>query len=472
MVSRIIRLITTMAVVFFCGCSGEKNVNIQSRDLADIKESGKLVALTGYSATSYFIYRGQPMGFEYELLQRLGKHLGVEVEIKVTRDMDKVFDMLNNGEGDIIASGMARTKDRMEKADFTLPYIMVKQVLVQRKPDNWRKMKLHEIEKSFIRNPVYLVGEQVHVRKESSYYKRLKNLEEEIGGDIGIVETPGNLSTEELIRMVADGEIDFTVADENIAMINQSYYSNIDVATEISLQQRISWVVRNTSPQLKMGVNFWIETFMDSTDYYVIYNKYFKNRGAFRKRVKSEYFSGREGGGISQYDTTIQTQAKRLNWDWRLLASQIYQESQFDPEIKSWAGAVGLMQLMPPTAKQFGATKLNDPFQSIEVGVNYLKWLDGYWAEEIPDTSERLFFVLSSYNAGYNHIADARRLVDKYGGDSNTWHENVDQYLLRLMNDEFFNDEVVKFGYCRGREPVNYVEEILARYGHYKKLVQ
>ncbi|MCF7810786.1 transporter substrate-binding domain-containing protein [bacterium] len=465
-------LCLTFILLFLLNCSPDNTrKRNKTKDLGEIQECCKLIVLTGYSATSYFIYRGQPMGYEYELMQRLGKHLGVEVEIRIAPDMDKILDMLNKGEGDVVAAGLTITKERAKKVAFSIPTHTVSIVLVQRKPDNWRQMQLHEIDNQLIRNPIDLIGKSVYVRRESSYYARLVNLAEEIGGDINIVQVPGNTSTDELISKVSSGEIEYTVADDNIADINQAYYANIDVSTVISTPQRIGLAVRKSSPELLEAINEWLTTMKRSADYNVIYNRYFKNRSAYIRRIKSSYFS-HSGGGISQWDADIQEHATRIGWDWRLLASLIYQESQFDPKVESWAGAVGLMQLMPATAREFGAADSMSPTQSIEVGVNYLKWLDKYWSKQISDSTERIKFVLASYNVGYNHVVDACRLAEKYGKDGTVWDNNVAYYLLRKSNREFFNDEVVRFGYCRGYEPVNYVAEILERFDHYLKLLQ
>jgi len=462
-----------LIVLLFMGCSKtvESPQIAISDDLPEIRARGKLVAIVGYGASNYFVYRGQPMGYEYELLQRLTDHLGIELDIVIASDMDELFDMLNSGEGDIIAHSLAVTKKRSEMVAFTKPHLMTSMVLVQRKPESWRKMKIHQIEKQLIRNQVDLIGKEVFIRQGSSYWARMEHLSEEIGGDIKLIAAPGNNSTDDLIKLVAKGEINYTIADENIAIINQAYYANIDIKTNVSFPQRIAWAIRKNSPQLLDSVNAWIESVKDSVDYHVIYNKYFKNRTAFRERVRSDFYSV-SGGGISQWDSTIQANAKRLGWDWRLLSSQIFQESRFEPSAKSWAGAVGLMQLMPRTAKQFGAINLNDPIESISIGVNYLSWLDEYWSKEITDTVERKKFVLGSYNVGYNHIADARRLAEKYDRNPDKWENNVAHFLIKKSKSEFFNDDVVKFGYCRGEEPVNYVTEIFERFEHYLKLVE
>ncbi len=468
---QIILFLSILSLSFFWSCGNENNedsteqkqtVNPVERDLNDITSTGKLTALTSYSATSYFIYRGQPMGYEYELLKLLSEALNLDLEIIVIRNLDEIFKQLNSGRGDIIAHGLTITKERKKRVDFTKHHYIIYQVLVQQRPDNWLQMKQHEIDKMLIRSPIELIGKQVHVRKNSSYYARLLNLSEEIGGDIEIVQVAGDYSTDDLIKQVSDGEIKYTVADDNIAKINQAYYHNIDIKTRVSLPQRIAWAVRSNSPQLLKAVNRWILEKKKETDYYVIFNKYFENRRAFKKRMHSEYFS-QTGGKISKYDPLIKANAKRIGWDWRLMASQIYQESQFNPTRKSWAGAVGLMQLMPNTAKEFGASKLKNPEQNIQAGASYIEWLENLW-QEIPDSSERLKFVLASYNAGQGHVQDARRLAEKLDKDPDLWDNNVAECILLKSKQKYFNDPVVKYGYCRGEEPYNYVKEILERY--------
>lgn len=437
-------------------------------DLEKIKERGKLVAITGYSTTSYFVYRGRPMGYEYELLKRLADHLGVELEVKLARDLDQVFNMLNKGKGDIVAYGMTVTLDRKEKVDFTHYHDKVTQVLVQKRPEGWRRMSMNRINDSLIRNALDLIGKTVHVRRNSSYYERLKNLEEEIGGRIDIETVPGDVSTDELIRRVEQGEIEYTVADRNIAKVNKTYHPNIDVRTDISFPQRIAWAVRKNSPQLLGKVNDWIMQMRKTSDYHVIYNKYFKNGKLQTKRVKSELYS-KSSGKISPYDEIFKEFGEKVGLDWRLLASQAYQESRFKPEVASWAGAQGLMQLMPATAKRFGAKDPSDPRQSVKAGVKYMEWLEEHW-KGVEDSTERLKFMLASYNVGEGHVKDAQRLAEKHGKDPTEW-EDVEEFLLKKSKKEYYNDPVVNYGYCRGREPVNYVREIMERFEHYDEFV-
>ena len=282
--------------IFFFGCKndtsekGEQKIKEVKVDLPQIRERDTLKAITYYSSTSYFLYRGQPMGYEYELLQRLAEDMDLELDIIVAHDLDEEIRMLKRGQGDILAHGLTVTKDRKKRVTFTLPHTTTHQVLVQKKPDNWRQMKLHEIEKQLITDPIDLIGKKVYVRKNSSYFKRLKNLEEEIGGEINIVEMPGNLTTEDLIKKVAEGEIPYTVADYNIAAINKTYNSDLDINTSLSFSQRIAWAVRESSPKLLEEINNWIVKMRQRTAYYVIYNKYFKSSKSHRRRVESEFF--------------------------------------------------------------------------------------------------------------------------------------------------------------------------------------
>jgi len=453
-------------LLFIAGCGKEK-----FSDLPEIRERGELIAITSYSPISYFIYHGQPMGYEYELLQMLSQHLDIAVEIKLARDIDDMIGMLDTGAGDIIAYGLTVTAERREQVAFTEPLNVTQQVLVQRKPENWRQMMLHQIEGELVRSAIDLAGKTVHVRKGSAYVMRLQNLSREIGGEIEIIEAPGDVTTEELIAQVADGTIEYTVSDENIAKINAAYFRNIDIETPVSLPQQTAWAVRHSSPELLKAINEWLIGAQDNLDYYVIYNKYYENRRAFSARFGSDYFPI-TGGSISTYDEIFREEAERLGWDWRLLAALAYQESQFRPRARSWAGAVGLLQLMPRTAREFGAANPYDPEQNIRAGVNFLMWLEEYWQEYIDDEEERLKFVIASYNVGQGHVQDARRLASVYDGDPDVWRSSVERFMLKKSNPEYYNADVVSFGYATGIEPVRYVESIFNLYEHYKRFVE
>lgn len=441
-----------------------------ARTLEKIKSEGKLTALATYSSTSYFLYRGQPMGFEYELLKRFADHLGVDLEIIVSQNIDSLFSDLNNTDVDLVAHGITITSDRKEKVNFTDYLYLTHQVLVQRKPENWRNMRWSAIESKLVHDAIELIGDTVSVRENSSYFKRLKNLSKEIGGEIQFDTLPGYLSTDEIIKMVVDGKIKYTVADDNIASINASYYHILDIDVPISFSQRIAWAVSPDSPELLAEVNSWLADMKNETDYYVIYNKYFKNKRNFRKRVQSDFYS-LTNNKISKYDELIKTNAKTVGWDWRLLASLIYQESRFNPKANSWAGAGGLMQIMPSMVEELGIENRSNPEQSIEGGSLYLKRL---WEkfEAIGDSVQRIKFTMASYNSGYYHVLDARTLAEMNNLDPNRWDDNVENMILKLSYPVNYNKKEIKYGYVRGIEPYTYVEQIFERFEHYRKFIE
>jgi len=437
--------------------------------LQKIRQEGQLVAITDYNSTNYFIYRGKPMGFQYELLKKFANHLDVELKIQVNKELETSFQLMEDGKCDILAFNLAVTEARKKRIDFSVPYAQTRQVLVQRKPEDWREMSEREVERNLIRNQLELNNKVIYVRANSSYVARLKNLSEEIGGGIRIIEKE-NFSEEQLISLVARGEIDYTVCDENVAKVNATYYPILDVQTAISFPQNLAWGVPKKADSLLTVVDDWLTDYKETLDYAVIYNKYFKNRKSALIR-KSDYYTI-SSGKISPYDDLIKKYSDEIDWDWRLLASLIFQESRFNPTARSWAGAYGLMQLMPSVIRRFEVSNKSSPQQNIRGGVEFLDWLDEQIKKQgIRDEEERLKFVLASYNVGLGHVLDARRLTEKYDGSPDKW-ENVREYILKKSNPEYYNDEVVYYGYARGIETYNYVEQILDRYEHYKNIIE
>jgi membrane-bound lytic murein transglycosylase F len=425
-------------------------------DLKAIQKRGELNVVLDNNSVSYFIYKGNPMGYEYELLQRLAKHLKVSLKIKVISSIDEAFTLLNTGETDIVAFPLSITKDRTNYFAFTDAHYVTTQVLVQNKQS-----------KKLVETPFELIGQEVFVKNGSSFKTRLKNLSEEIGGEIIVKEDTIDGETESLIQGVADGKIKFTVADRTIAVVNSWYYPNLDINMPISLPQQIGWALRKNSPELVKATNSWLKGIKSSAIYQVIYNKYF-NSPRFSMITNSSDYSSLSGNKLSPYDDQINEGAKILGWDWRLLASVVYQESNFNPSIKSWAGAVGLMQVMPETGEYFGVSNIEDPNQNIKVGVRFLKFLDNEWAKTVTDSTERVKFVLASYNVGLSHILDARNLANKYGRSPVKWDNNVEYMLSQKSNPKYYHDKVVAAGYCRCYGPIVYVKEVLNRFEEYK----
>jgi len=444
--------------------AGSGDSAMVQRDLDDLKKSKKIILLTENNSTSYFIYKGVPMGYEYEMADSFAQSIGAELEVVVVKDIDNILGMLDRGIGDIAADNLTITNTLRKEFDFTTSVFETRQVLIQRKPDDWQKISREQLEKNLVRSTLQLAEKQVYVRKGSSFYERLKDLSNEIGGKINIIEIPGNESTEELIGEVAKGKIDYTIADENIANIVAATYDNLDVKTPISFPQKIAWAVRKNSPELLNALDEWIKKQKKQRMMQFVYERYFSDK-KFAQTIQTSEYSSLAGGKISPYDDLIKEYSPKVGWDWRLLASQIYEESHFDPTAKSWSGAYGLMQTLPTTSNIDSADMT--PEKSIACGVKYLKITDDYWTKFVPNKEERIAFDLASYDQGIGHVIDAKNLAAKYGLDPAKWENNVAYFMLNESQPKYYNDPIVSFGYCRGQEAYQYVQDILNRYHMY-----
>ena len=437
-------------------------------DLDSIISRGRLIAVSDFNSTDYFIYKGEPMGFYFELLKNFTEYLGIDLEIIKENDLENAFSLLKSGDADVLAFGLTVSSSRKKDIRFTDPIFETRQVLVQKKPHNWRSMTMDMLNKKLVRNQLDLAGKTIYVQKLSSHAERLKTLAEEIGDSITIIEVP--YDSEELIRNVAHGEIEFTVCDENTASVNSTYYPDIDVNTPISFAQNIAWGVRQTnSEKLLLELNSWLNTYRKSKAFALLYNKYYKNSRS-SLIVKSDYYTS-STGKISKYDDLIKSASEKIGWDWRLLASLVYQESRFNPLVRSHAGAYGLMQIMPVTGKHFGIDITASPSNNVRAGIMYINWLQELFENKVSDPEERLKFILASYNAGPGHILDAMRLAEKNGMDPEIWDGSVEYWLQKKSDPVYYRDADVKSGYFRGTESINFVSEILERFEHYKNMI-
>lgn len=449
-----------LCLLVTAGCRGNRTDSREERvhDLQQIKDSGELVVLTLYSSTSYFNYRGQDMGFQYELSEQFAKSLGVKLKVKVARNVKDLIRKLEAGEGDLIAYTLPVTKEWKDSLLYCGEDVITHQVVVQRK--NGRHKPLKDVTE--------LIGKDIYVNP-GKYYERLVNLDKELGGGIRIhLVRSDSISAEDLITQVAQGKISYTVADNDIARLNRTYYPNLDINLKISFDQRSSWAVRKDCPQLARAASEWHKVNLTSPDYKASTKRYFEISKA---TPHTPILSLREGK-ISHYDALFKKYAKEIGWDWRLLASLAYTESNFDTTAVSWAGARGLMQLMPSTARAMGLPdgKEQNAEESIKAAVKYIG-MTAQSFSELPK-EEQVNFVLASYNSGIGHVQDAMALAEKYGKDPHVWKDNVEKYIVLKANEEYFTDPVCKNGYFRGTETYNFVREITGRYEQYKKKIK
>ena len=438
----------------------QAGVDIEHYDLPQMKDSGVLVALTLNSSISYFNYRGEPMGFQYELAKQFAQSLGLKLEIKTAKNIQALVHMLLQGEGDLIAYPLPVTKEFKDSVAFCGEDIITHQVLVQR--NSTKNLKA-------LTNVTELIGKKVYA-KPGKHLDRLINLNKELGGGILIHEISNDSIThEDLIMQVSNGTIDYTISDNDLARLNKTYYPNLNVSLAVSFDQRASWAVRKSASLLCEAANQWHKENMTSPAYKASTKKYFENS----KRLPHGPILSIKDGKISHFDHLFKKYAKEIGWDWRIMASLAYNESNFDTTAVSWVGAKGLMQLMPKTARAMGLPegKEQNPEESVKAASKYLAHLERSF-NKISNPEEKVKFILGSYNAGIGHIYDAMALAEKYGKNKYIWDDNVAIYILLKSDEDYFNDPVCKNGYFRGRETFNFVKDILGRAEMYKQKIK
>ncbi|EJX07070.1 transglycosylase SLT domain protein [gut metagenome] len=451
-----------LVLLFVSGCrnkhSDSQGATSTFRDLPQIKDSGELVVLTLYSSTTYFNYRGQEMGIQYELCQQLAQSLGLQLKIQIARNPKDLIEKLKAGEGDLIAYHLPVTRKHKGEILYCGEEAVTHQVLVQRSGGKTKPLK----------EVTELIGKEIYV-KPGKFYNRLINLNEELGGGIQIhLIKNDSITMEDLIRQVAQKKIDYTVAENDIARLNKTYYPNLNINLSVSFDQRVSWAVRKECVELAQAINKWSKKNTSSPQYTASMKRYFEQSKSI---PHSPILSVREGR-ISHYDHLFKKYASEIGWDWRLMASLAYTESNFDTAAVSWAGAKGLMQLMPATARAMGvpAGKEQNAEESIKAATRYIA-ATGKSFSQIP-SEERIHFILASYNSGIGHVFDAMALAEKYGKNKYVWRNNVEKFILLKSNEQYFTDPVCKNGYFRGIETYNFVRDITDRYEHYKKLIK
>lgn len=442
--------------LFFNSCQTKKKEII--RDFEEIVQSGKLTIITLSSSYTYFIYKDEPMGYDYDLCKDFCDYYGLKLEVKVAENSTKLVEMLNNGEGDIVAYPMVVQNALKDSVIYCGPELISHQVLVQRA--NRGDTILNDV--------TQLIGKEIYVKHGTKYQQRLINLNEELGEDITIKDIEKDtISVEDLIEMVSVGKIKYTVSDEFIAKLNRTYYRNIDLSLPLSFEQRSSWVVRKDTPELARALNDWVKANNNTHNFQSILKKYFE---LSKLPFEGEYHIPKDlpKGNISVYDHLFKKYAEGTEFDWYLLASIAYQESRFQPNVTSWAGATGLMGLMPRTAVSLGISIDDrlDPALSIQASVKLLERLNKLYMN-IDDKEERIRFILAAYNGGHGHIRDAQALTQKYGGNPKKWAE-VEKFAELKSNPEYYNDPVCKNGYFRGTETVNYVSQTMKNWNKFK----
>lgn len=415
------------------------------RDWSAIKEKGVLRVITSNNPASYFMWRGELMGFDYELIRHFAKQHHLRVSVKVKDSASEMFEALQAGEGDVIAASMTQTVEREQQGwMFSERYLEIHEQLIGRADDT----VLQSIDD--------LAGRSVAVTPDSAFYATLQALKQ--GGlEFDIVAVTG-VTTEQLIDAVAHGVYDLTMADSHLAAMESTYRDDIAVLFEFEPAKNVAWGLRPEQEALKEQLDHYIARNYRGLFYNVTFNRYFKEKKTIATHVEYRVGAGKD---ISPFDELVKDKSLQYGLDWRLITSQMYQESRFNPKARSFAGAQGLLQVMPRTGQQFGYSNLTNPENGVSAGLAYMDWLEQRFPARL-DLAEKLYFTLAAYNAGHGHVEDARRLAEQMGKDPDKWFGNVEQAMLLLAKPQYARK--ARFGYVRGSEPVKYVREIKNRY--------
>ena len=407
-----------------------------------ITRTGILRMITDTNANAYFLYRDQPMGFEYFMAREFAAHLGVDLQVVVPPSRTRMFDFLDHRKGDFIAPGFPLRSTGRSFLALSAPYAVVQQCLVHHK-------LILEVED--VRE---LAGRTIHVPKGSAFHGRLEEIRR---SGVAIIIVPhDNATAEDLMRMVQERRIKYTVADTNLASINRRYYPDIVPGLALTPQEPLAWAVRKQDTGLLEAMDDFFRNAAVKRLADRIYARHYGNIESF-DYFDLKTFHERVETRLPRFRKAIVREATAQGFDWRFIAAQVYQESHFDPWAQSHTGVRGIMQITTDTANEMGIEDRVDPVQNIRAGIRYLKKLYLRFSD-IKDPHQRLLFSLASYNIGYGHVRDAQFIAETIGLEKNRWFA-LKAALPLLTQRKYYKE--TRFGFAKGREPVRYVERIL-----------
>jgi len=417
--------------------------------LKKIIKKGELTVITRNNAHCYYSYRDQEMGFEYDLAKAFAEDLGVSLDIHIADKWEGMIPDLMDGNGDLIAASMTITPKRSKKVMFSNGYMTIQQHLIVHR-DNRTVRTIADLE-----------GQTVHVRRGTSYQERLETLARQIPNLTIVLHE--DVPTEELIRQVAEKEIDVTIADSNIALLNRRYYPQAIMAGQLGEEEVLGWAVNPKAHALIHKINQFFKQIREDGRYEELRRQYYAEVERF-DYLDVKIFHRRLGTRLPKYQPILMAATREFGFDWRLIAAQMYQESHFRQYARSHAGAYGLMQLTRRTAKSLGVTQLYDPEQNIYAGVEHLRNLYDYF--DSGNGSDRTNIALAAYNIGQGHVRDAQKLAVKLRMDPHKW-STLEKTLPLLRYRRYYKDTT--YGYCRGTEPVSYIKQIRIYYDILKR---
>lgn len=419
---------------------------------------------TLYSPTSFFLYRGDTLGYDYDRISDFAADRHIALRFTVGHDLQELTELLRSGKVDVLACPVPITAQFNGQVLHCGQTVTTSPVLVQRKG------------RGRVRRLTQLAGKTISVQRGTPFDTLLQAANRQFHGLIKVrTVDPDSFGTDKLIDLVSQGKIDMTIVNSDLAHFDRSYYSNLDISLEVGMPQRSSWAVSDGNDWLADSIDAWSSsqrTIKYSQEASARYFEQDKSQTfTYEPQAQSQRAVYRKGAGdLSPFDGLFKQNAPFTPYPWTLLAAVACTESNFNPNDVSWAGATGLMQIMPGTARSHGYTRddMLDPAKNVRVGAQCLADLDRRLSRRVTNPYERLRFVLASYNAGQGHVLDAMALAEKLGKDPTVWYGNVEEALALMSNPRYYNDPVCHYGYFRANETVNYVRRVEQHYEQFK----
>ncbi len=427
-------------------CSFFENNKLQA-----IKSAGELVILTRTSPTTYYETPEGPAGFEYDLTKSFAGYLGVKARFVVVEKFSDIVPRLVKAEADMAAAGITVTEARSKIIRFGPPYQEIRQQVVYRLGTDRPA------------NVPALIGRQIEVQKGTSYVDRLNELKQEYPE---LKWTEVDKETEELLQIVWEGLLEFSIADSNIVAVNLQYFPELQVAFTIHKPESLAWafpLVEDRS--LHAAATEFLEKSRASGELAQLIDRYYGPAGR-SNYINVSVFKLRARNRLPQYQLIFEKTGKQYGLDWRLLAAIGYQESFWNPTATSPTGVRGMMMLTEETANQLSITDRLDATQSIDGGTRYIQGLINRLPPGVTGP-DRLWMALAAYNLGLSHLEDARIIAQKQGRDPNKWND-VKSSLPLLADEAWYPN--TKYGYARGEESVIFVNRVRTYYDVLVKL--
>lgn len=393
--------------------------------------------------TSYYEGVDGPSGYEYELAKIMADKLGVKLDIVTAYQTEELLQRLEQGRIDLVASGGTISPSLQQRFKLGPAYQIADEVLVYNNTKR-RPKSIADIDAPI----VVLAGSS-----QAEALQQLKLQHPDLK-----VEFSDNLDATELLQHVAEGKIRYTVTDSHLLSINQRFYPMLNVALTLKKNQPVAWLLpaKDDDSLYTVLIEFFGKSF-ENADLLTLEDKYFGHISRFNYADTVHYIEAIEKT-LPRYRKLFEKHAG--DFDWRLLASLAYQESKWDPKVRSPQGVVGMMMLTVDTANLMKVTSRVDAAQSIRGGALYLKRLMDRLPERIPQP-DRTWMALAGYNLGLSHIESARMLTEKQGANADNWAE-VKQRLPLLRQRKYYRQ--TRTGYARGDMAVYYVENIRRYY--------